>query len=176
MKTDVVLLPGLHGSVSLFEAFVALAPPWANCRSIELPATGEQTFDSIADRLELHLRPLEGFVLFAESFAAPIAARLAHRLAQKIALLVLCNPLIELSLGLFPPVVPSLLRLGAASTFVVATAMTGGDRILARSILREVRRIPREVLVRRVAAACSATREDLVSHLSAPLLIIVGNS
>ena len=51
MKTDVVLLPGLHGSTALFEGFVALAPPWARCRPIALPTSCDQTFDKLTDAI-----------------------------------------------------------------------------------------------------------------------------
>ena len=96
MKTDVVLLPGLHGSTALYSSFVALAPPWARCRPMALPPLGGQSFDEIAETLLPELRTLEGFVLLGESFSGPIAARLSDQLAQKVALLVLCNPLVEM--------------------------------------------------------------------------------
>lgn len=77
MKTDVVLLPGLHGSRALFASFVALAPSWARCRPLALPSIGGQSFDEIAEVLLPELRALESFVLLGESFSGPIAARLA---------------------------------------------------------------------------------------------------
>jgi hypothetical protein len=45
MRTDVILLPGLHGSAALFDAFIALAPAWARCRVVSLPVDGAQSFD-----------------------------------------------------------------------------------------------------------------------------------
>jgi pimeloyl-[acyl-carrier protein] methyl ester esterase len=96
VKSDVVLLPGLHGSRALFSSFVALAPAWADCRPLALPTVGGQSFDEIADAILPELRSLEGFVLLGESFSGPIAARLSARLEQKVALLVLCNPVVEM--------------------------------------------------------------------------------
>jgi pimeloyl-ACP methyl ester carboxylesterase len=139
MKTDVVLLPGLHGSTSLFDTFVALAPPWARCRTIALPENGDQTFDALADRLEPELRALEGFVLFGESFGAPIALRLAERLGAKVALLVLCNPLVEGPLRVVPPFATWFLRSRLVPVSLVAFAMTGGDGVVATAVLHEVR-------------------------------------
>ena len=92
MKTDVVLLPGLHGSTALYDAFVALAPPWARCVPVALPTLGDQSLDGLATTLEAEFRRLEGIVLVAESFSGPIAVRLAARLGQKVALLALCKP------------------------------------------------------------------------------------
>ena len=174
MKTDVVLLPGLHGSRALYASFVALAPPWASCLTLALPTVGEQTFDGIAGALEPELRSLEGFVLVGESFSGPIAARLAARLGQKVALTVLCNPLVEVPFGL--PV--GLAVAGATSRWLpvwcAARELTGGDRPLAKAVLKEVHSLPKEVLKERLASAFSATRDDLVPYLSAPLLVILG--
>ena len=133
MKTDVVLLPGLHGSTALF-------------------------------------------VLFAESFSAPIAARLSQRLSTKVALLVLCNPLVEWPLTISPGIAASFIQSRWIPVWAVALAMTGGDRHLACSLLREVRNLPRDILAARLAAVWSADREDLLTYLQAPVLGIAGSA
>lgn len=176
MRSDVILLPGLHGSTALFETFVALAPPWARCRAVALPTMGDQSFDALADALEPQLRALEGFVLFGESFSGPIAARLAARLGSKVALLVLCNPLVESSVAIAPSIAAPLLRSGLIPGWAVALAMTGGDRSVAAAILREVRALPKEVLMRRLSTVASANGADLLRYLAAPLLAITGTS
>lgn len=176
MKTDVILLPGLQGSTALFEGFVALAPPWARCRPIALPTDCPQTFDALADALEPPLRALEPFVLFAESFSAPIAARLSQRLAPNVALLVLSCPLIE-------PPFPMASSIGAAfiqsrwiPSWAVAAVMTGGDRRLAVALLREARKLPRDLLAARLATVATASRDKLLPYLQAPVLGIGGTS
>jgi pimeloyl-ACP methyl ester carboxylesterase len=174
MKTDVVLLPGLHGTTVLFDAFIALAPPWARCRPLALPEHSGQTFAALADALEPELQRLEGFILFAESFSAPIAARLARRLGAKISLVVLCNPLTETPLSLHASFAAALIQSRWVPDWAVAVAMTGGNRSLARSILCEVRKLPRRVLADRVASVFSSSREDVLSGLSAPLLCVAG--
>ncbi len=176
MRTDVILLPGLHGSTALFEAFIALAPSWARCRPIALPADGEQTFDALADALEPQVRLLEGFLLFGESFSAPIAARLAARLGSKVALLVLCNPLVDSPVTIAPSIGVPILRSRFMPAWTAALAMTGGDRVIAAAMLSEVRALPKDVLVRRLATAASARGDDLLRYLAAPLLIITGTS
>ena len=174
MKTDVVLLPGLHGSRTLYASFVALAPPWASCRPLGLPTVGEQSFDGIAGALEPELRSLEGFVLMGESFSGPIAARLAGRLGQKVALTVLCNPLVRMP---FTPPVRLAAALAASRwmpAWFAAAVLAAGDRSLGRAVLEAVRLLPKEVLRTRLAWASLATSEDLGPHLTAPLLVILG--
>lgn len=176
MQTDVVLLPGLHGTTALFDTFIALAPPWAKCRPIALPADGDQTFDALAQAVEPGLRALHGFVLFAESFSAPIAARIAHQVDRKVALLVLCNPLVDAPLVVLPSLLAAFLRFPRISTPLVAATMTGGDRVLARSVIAEARSLPKKTLERRGVSASSAGRMDLLPYLAAPLLVITSTS
>jgi pimeloyl-[acyl-carrier protein] methyl ester esterase len=174
MKTDVVLLPGLHGSTELFHGFTALAPPWSRCRPIPLPEQPDQSFDALAKSLSKELESLEGFVLFAESFSGPVAARIAQQLGAKVSLLVICNPLVEVGLAVHPRFAASMLQSSFVPSWAVAFAMTGGDRTLARAVIREVRKLPRATLAGRLAAASFARREDLLSFLAAPLLAITG--
>jgi pimeloyl-[acyl-carrier protein] methyl ester esterase len=175
MRNDVVLLPGLHGTAALFDAFVALAPPWARCRTIALPLDVPQTFDALADAIEPSLRPLEGFVLFGESFSGPIAARLAARLGRKVSLLVLCNPLVEPPFAIPPALAAWFVRSRLGSERAVAFAMTGGDREVARSVVQEVRSLPEEILRARLETVAGASGADLARFLTAPLLAIAGS-
>ena len=176
VQTDVVLLPGLHGSVALFDSFIALAPTWARCRPITLPVNGDQSFEALAIVLEQAVRGMEGFVLFAESFSAPIAAKIAHRLGEKVAMLVLCNPLVEVSAAVAPSLLSRLLRFRTISTWLTATALTGSQLQLAKSVMREIHALPPRVLEQRLAVACAARRSELLPYLAAPLLLITSTS
>src|SRR5512140_727046 len=174
MKADVVLLPGLHGSRALFASFVTLAPSWARCRPLALPTVGGQGFDELAEALLPELRPLEGFVLVGESFSGPIAARLAARLGQKVALLVLCNPLVEVGFRLPAGLAASMLASKAMPAWCAALALAGGDRELGKAALDEVRLLPKKTLTDRLSGVFSAAPDELFGHLVAPLLTILG--
>ena len=175
VRADVVLLPGLHGSRALFSSFVALAPAWARCRPLALPSIGGQTFDALAESLLPELKPLEGFVLLGESFSGPIAARLAFRLGQKVALLVLCNPLVEMPFGFSAGLAAAGVTSRWMPAWCAAALLAAGDRALGREALREVRLLPRETLEGRLAAAFSATVDELAPLLGAPLLAVLGS-
>jgi len=176
VKTDVVLLPGLHGSTALYDAFVALAPPWARCLPLPLPTVGGQTFDELSDVILPEVRPLEGFVLLGESFSGPIAARLSARLGQKVALLVLCNPVVEMSVRVPEGILASIAASAWMPAWGASMALSGGDMSVARATLDAVRALPKGILARRLSAVYSATEEDLASHLGSPLLTILGTS
>jgi pimeloyl-ACP methyl ester carboxylesterase len=78
--TTIVLLPGLHGSVRLFEPFVRelrrLAPGLTPL-PLPLPPTGPQDYRSLAAPLIERLAPLGPLTLLAESFSGPLALHLA---------------------------------------------------------------------------------------------------
>ncbi|MEO8382516.1 MAG: hypothetical protein ABI779_22845 [Acidobacteriota bacterium] len=175
MRTDVVLLPGMHGSTALFEGLIASAPRWARCRAIPLPLIADQSFEALAMAIEPQVRELESFVLFAESFSAPIGARLARRLGSKVSLLVLCSPLIELPWAFAPSLASWLIRRRWTPRWSVALALTGGDGDLASAVLREVWALPEPVLSGRLAAAFAARRDDGFRDLQAPFLGIAGS-
>ncbi len=174
MRADVVLLPGLHGSLALFSSFVALAPPWARCLPIALPTIGGQSFEVLATAIEPELRSLEGFVLVGESFSGPIAARLAARLGQKVALLVLCNPLVEMPFGFPVGLAATAVASRRMPAWSAAAVLAGGDRTLGRAALAEVRALPKSVLEARLASAFTASAGELAPLLAAPLLGILG--
>jgi len=176
MKTDVVLLPGLHGTTALFDTFIRLAPAWARCRAVPLPAEGPQDFDTLAQTLYQSLRSLEGIVLVAESFSGPIAARLSRLLTTKVALLVLCNPLVEASLVIPPRLAVSLLSLRFLPAWSVGLLMAGGSSTLGTAILHEVRSLPNDTLLKRIEVAQWSGPRDLVDHAHPPLLAIISNA
>jgi pimeloyl-ACP methyl ester carboxylesterase len=175
VKTDVVLLPGLHGSTALYDAFVALAPPWARCVPIALPTLGDQSLSGLTTTLEAELKRLEGFVLVAESYSGPIAARIAARLGQKVGLLVLCNPLVEMSVGLPAGLAASFARWQGMPAWMAGAVLAGGDRALGKAALDGIRALPKEVLEARLTSAFAATSEELAPFLVAPILAVLGS-
>lgn len=174
MKTDVVLLPGLHGSTALFESFVALAPAWARCIPVPLPTLGDQGIAGLARTLEAEVGSLDGFVLVAESYSGPIAARLAARLGEKVALLALCNPLVELSGGLPEGLAATAASWRALPAWSAAAILADGDNALGSAALEEIRALPGAILEARLAAAFTAMSEELAPFLAPPLLAILG--
>lgn len=172
MKTDVVLLPGMHGTTALFQTFVSLAPSWARCLPVALPEESSQSFEAIASRILPTVCGLEQIVLVAESFSGPVAAHLSRSLGPKVALLVLCNPLVRVDAPVYPGLGARLATSRWVPEAAVAWLMTGGDRSIAREMLGEVRRAGRQVMEGRIASALGATAEQLVQDFSGGLVIV----
>jgi pimeloyl-ACP methyl ester carboxylesterase len=75
-----VLLPGLHGSVRLFDELVARlreATPRRKFLPLPLPTDTPQDYPALRDHFVGRLEKLGPFALLAESFSAPLALHLA---------------------------------------------------------------------------------------------------
>jgi len=74
--------------------------------------------------------------------------------------------------GLLASIVASALE----PAWCASMALSGGDMSIVRAALDEIRALPKGILARRLSTAFSATEEALASHLSPPLLTILGTS
>lgn len=84
-----VLLPGLHGSAHLFDAFVAAAPPGSSFTSVAYPRSGPQDYNALTAVARGALPRNRPYVLVAESFSGPIAVWLAAERPPRLVELVL---------------------------------------------------------------------------------------
>jgi len=84
----IVLLPGLHGTADLFDAFVAAAPPGWDVVPLALPAIA--SYDELAVRMQPGIVEQGRCVLLAESFSGPLGVRLANH-CENVAALVLAS-------------------------------------------------------------------------------------
>lgn len=146
-----VLLPGMDGTGTLFEAFVAALGSEFNVKVVSYPTTeplGYPELESIA-RTAL---PSEGpFVILGESFSGPIAVSLAASCSPQLKGLVLCctfvrNPrpvfsVLKPFIGVLPVAFVPVhflfhLLLGRSSTAALRTALTQALARVSPSALR----------------------------------------
>ncbi len=185
----IVLLPGMDGTGSLFDDFIAQSPADFQAVVVTLPRSGsyDELVESAADAI-----PTDGrFVIIAESFSGPIGIRLALRFADRVAGLVLVNSFVvpprprALSLlpwsfifAVPPPrfVVRALLVDGDASEQCIdrvrtAIARTGADTMTARlrSVLA-VNEVGNLARLRCPVLLLRATGDRLVSSRSAEVI------
>lgn len=146
-----VLLPGMDGTGTLFEAFVATLGSEFNVKVVSYPTTeplGYPELESIA-RTAL---PSEGpFVILGESFSGPIAVSLAASCSPQLKGLVLCctfvrNPrpvfsVLKPFIGVLPITFAPMhvlvhLLLGRSSTAALRTSLTQALAQVSPSALR----------------------------------------
>lgn len=175
MQSDVVLLPGLHGSTGLFGSFMAVAPAWARCRPLHLPLSSDQTSEGLASGLVEQVGSLEGIVLVAESFSGPVAIHLSRLLARKVALLVLCNPLVQVPFRAPAGLAARLVQSKLVPSWLVGVTMASGDTGLGAWVLTEVRRLPRAVLAGRLETVFNAEAGSYRASLPCPVLAVLGS-
>jgi len=158
-----VLLPGMHGTTPLFDAFIASAPPGGQIEPVTLPAE-RLTYSALAARLAGSLSLTPDTVLIAESFSGPLAILLAERFP--VAALILCNSfaahpypksLAALPLSLFARVSPP--------AAIVRHYIVGPDAsdLLVSQVRRTVAAVPVDILAFR---ARITLRVDVTAHLA----------
>ncbi len=176
METSVFLIPGLHGTAALFGPFSSLAPRGFQCQAIPLPTGGDQGPDALAARMAETLPQAERFVLVAESFGGPVAARLAEHFPGRVILLVLSNPLTTVPVPFPAGLARSLMQSRRMPVGAVAFMMAGGDRTLAKALLRELHSLPPETLKGRLAATSRSKGNYIPEHAGCRMLTLLGTS
>jgi len=174
MTVDIILLPGLHGSIALFDTFVTLAPSWARCRPIPLPAQSNQNFLALAEAIACPVQAVQRPVLLAESYSSLVAVHLTQLLGPDISLLVLCNPLLDGPSVVSPDLAATLVASPLLPSWCAAYMMADGNRSVGCAMLREVRQMPRQLLSDRIRVAAAARSAGTLSSLSVPLLALIG--
>ena len=169
----VVLLPGLHGTTTLFSRFIAAAPPNVSITAIPLPVE-PLSYVELADRLAGAL-PDGKPVIIAESFSGPLALALAAR--HPVAALVFCNSFVV------PPKSPALRWLVHSFLFklpvphfLLRRYMLGSavDESLVREVAAEIAAAPASVLASRVNSALRVDELEAFSRCNVPVLYLRG--
>lgn len=159
-----IILPGLHGTTSLLNEFVATGPVNAQVEAVALPME-RLSYAELAERLAASLRLDSSSVLVAESFSGPLAILLAER--HRIGALVLCNTfakhpypslLAALPHKLFARIAPPA---AVIRHYIVGPAAS--DTLVAR-VRAAVQSVPPDILAFRARAALTF---DVTANLAA---------
>lgn len=170
-----VVLPGLHGTTQLLDAFVSSAPHDARVEPVALPSEC-LGYEALAARLAASLRLTPDTTLVAESFSGPLAILLAER--SSLAALVLCNSfavrpypqlLSRLPLALFAraPLPAPLVR-----HYIVGSKASTS---LVDQIRDAVAAVPYEILACRARSALEANVASNLARLRLPILYVRGS-
>ncbi len=177
-ELPLILLPGLHGSVRLFDDLVARLRkqfPRRKILPLPLPTDTPQDYPSLRDHFLAQLEKQGPFALLAESFSAPLALHLAASPGLRIERMVLagayCNA----------PRCPALRLLPLRRLFAVRPPkqairhfLTGkhASEELVNAVRTEIQAAPADALAGRVRTALSLKETDLPPAHPIPTLLL----
>jgi pimeloyl-ACP methyl ester carboxylesterase len=171
-----VLLPGMDGTGTLFEPFVAALGSAFTVKAVRYPATEPLGYTELEAVVRAALPAEEPFVILGESFSGPIAVSLAASCSSQLKAVILCctfvrNPLPLpaalrhfvhlLPLGMAPMGLLNRLLLGAFST-----------PALRSSLARAIAQVAPSALRARLRAVLSVDVSAQLSGLGVPVLYL----
>ncbi len=100
-----VLLPGMDGTGTLFEPFVAELPQPVQALAERYPAEVHLNYDQLTDRVRGELPNGQPYIIIAESYSGPVALRLAKRPVGDLRAVVLVASFVSHPLGGWGPLI-----------------------------------------------------------------------
>ncbi len=163
MPPTLILLPGLHGTADLFEAFLKVVPAEFPRQAISYPTEQYLPYDQLLTRLEEELKAERSLVLIAESFSGPLAVRFAAAHPRRVRAVVLCASFVRL------PLPPWYERLLAPILFRLPISLAALRRYLmgseaAREVLLTVRQSLRQSRPKVLLAPARIIPRRLLRH------------
>lgn len=119
--TTLVLLPGLDGTGILLGPLLRHLPPWITPLVIEYPVHGENSYETIFEKVDREVASLGSFAILGWSFGGPLALMIAARRPSQVSAVVLCATFVV-------PPHPRLVRY----RFIVRTPVIAFIRTLRR--------------------------------------------
>ena len=181
LPPHLVLLPGLDGTGDLFRNFLDELPGGYDRSVVRYPSD----LSSYAD-LEPIVRgaipPIRGYVLLAESFSSPLAIKIASTHPGYFCGLILCggfaaSPVhgpLRAAIGLTAPWLSRWGQYELAIRRFLAGPNASED--LIEQIGKAIRKVPRQVLARRVRELLRCDVRSDLSKIYAPILCLRGSA
>lgn len=178
VKLHLVLLPGMDGTGSLFDAFIAALSGACTVHVVRYPTEAELGYHDLAHIARSFIPPDQPWVILGESFSGPIAIALAAETANQPQCrgLILCasfarNP--RPQLGWFRPMVGitpvSILPPDALSPILFGRWSTPALRAQLRHALTQV--VPQTLRIR-LQAVMEVDVSNRLSQITAPILYL----
>ncbi|MEO6209644.1 MAG: hypothetical protein ABIQ10_05900 [Gemmatimonadaceae bacterium] len=166
----VILLPGLHGTTSLFDRFVAAAPANIALHCQSLPNDIPLDYHELAAWVTARL-PAEPFVLIAESFSGPLALLIADRCENVLAIALVVTFVVPPAPG-FIARIPQRVWSISPPTALVSAFLTGGDNALAVDCRGAIESVPPDVIAKRIDEAVHVDVRAELARFTRPLLCL----
>jgi len=176
---NVVLLPGLDGTGTLFAPFVRNAPDWATPVAISYDRDKVQDYEKLAGNVYKEIDRGQPFILVGESFSGPVALLVATRLPENLVGVVLCasfavNPRPLMSL-LYSPALLRALSSARVPAWAIRRYLTGrtSSTELVKSVASVIRSVPPDVLAARLKMVIEVDVTRQLSACEVPLLYVL---
>lgn len=173
---QLVLLPGLDGTGTLFRGFVAEMSSEFTTTVVQYPAT-PASYNELAVFVGEYL-PQDPFVLIAESFSTPLAIQIAAGHPESLGGLVLCagfvqSPLRGIQRVIALALAPLAFRIKLPSS-AIRYALLGvrASDELVQSIRIAVDSVPPATLVQRLRSVLQCDQRRALTEIDVPVLHI----
>lgn len=171
-----ILLPGLDGTGTLFDAFVAALGTEFKVKVVSYPATEPLDYAEL-EAIARSALPAEGsFVILGESFSGPIAVSLAASCSAQLKGLVLCCTFVRNPrpvFAVFKPVL-GLLPIASApvSIFIRLLLDRASTAALRSAITQAMAQLSPSVLRARIRAILSVDVSSKLAEVNVPVLYL----
>lgn len=185
-KTSIIwtFLPGLHGTETLYESVRQRLPEEISAEFINLPASGKQDYNTLANHLNEELFSGRGGgggkrLLIAESFSGPLAIRLASMRPGDIAGIVLaasfCDAPLSPGIALLPlrPLLMVKPPRSALRHFLIGNDASQAE---VTELQHVVKSTPSATLSRRIRSTLELVEDDNPDLPEIPMLILQANN
>ncbi len=89
-ELNLVLLPGLHGTKTLFPPFINEFYVQVNITVIDYPIHDKLNYDQLVELVLSKLTGVDNLVILAESFSGPIGIKIAGKLGNRLKGIIFC--------------------------------------------------------------------------------------
>lgn len=174
MQPIYTLLPGLHGTSTLFDPLVRMLvgqPVECVCYPLDIP----QSYESLTDWLINSLDWTKPRVIIAESFSGPLAINMTAEFPYSVKALVLaasfCSSPSNPSLAILPlrPLMMLTPPLAAIRHFLIGD---DSSSLESKQLQHIVSSIPSKILSERIRAILTLQSSDCPSLTETPMLIL----
>ena len=177
-----VLLPGLDGTVELFQSFLKVLPSSLTAQVVSCPTEQYLTYKELVPLVQNVLPHKEPFVLLGESFSGPLSIEIAALHPENLRAVILCASFISNSLppsltwvAWFPrPLISLIGNLSPPDIFVkfFAAGMDSPQDLL--DLFRRVKRkVSPRVIAERVRAVQEVDAREALKKCSIPILYLM---
>jgi pimeloyl-ACP methyl ester carboxylesterase len=171
-----VLLPGMDGTGTLFEPFVAALGSEFTVKVVRYPTTEPMRYAELEAFTRAALPGNEPFVILGESFSGPIAVSLAASCPSQVKGLILCCTFVRnprpafSSLGPLARVLPLAVAPAGILSFMLLGAFS--TAALRSALARAVAQVSPSVLRARLQAVLSVNVSAKLAALKVPVLYL----